>query len=564
MDRKQFTSEYVGEFCCAICLGVPDGNSACLATMVCQHVFCKQCLLEWQLRSNKCPSCNREGLSSSPLLLKDHSALGFRLLNRLQVKCSLQTCAWVGDFANLEAHLTNSDTHRVDGANELKELGNERYASGKYLEAIKLYDKALGTATGAGKGVLLSNKAAALIKLERYRDAAEACQQAVVQGNAEAKVYCRWAEALLSLFDFSGAAKVLESYNGQPSARVEQFKLAVGKWAQAWSDVVNQLREGDFAGPAQGNLALLLQCPQIAQQTPLVARAAMVEAHVGDVDLALRLSLQCCRKSPQSELAWIARAYALCSAGELTEAVKCSKQAVRLDPDSEEGKRCFKFVRLVEQRVTTARQLATQGKHDLSREALFDLAHGILLPKRSPLRIQLLAERGNVAFQAGKYEDALVDCDAAIAQKPDCQRAWLTKFYCLRHLQRFNEAQEYAKQLMETWGSTDAAIKNCCEKAEFDWRKHNRPNLYQILGGLSTLASELEIKQAYKKWALVLHPDKAVDEQDRTIKEEQFKLLGMALEVLGNKESRELYDEGYDLQGIKDELERRRRRAHHH
>lgn len=563
MDRKQFTSDYVGEFCCAICLGVPDGNAACLATAACQHVFCRACLSEWQTRSNKCPTCNREGLAS--LSLKDHSALGFRLLNRLQVKCSLQTCAWVGDFANLEAHLTNSDTHRVDGANELKELGNERYALGKYLEAIKLYDKALGTAVaGTGKGVLLSNKAAALTKLERFREAAEACEQAVAQGHLDAKVYCRWAEALLSQFDFAGADKVVHAYVGQFNPKLEQLKRSVGKWAQAWREVVEGGGEG-FAAPAQGNLALLLQCPQIAQQTPLVARAAMVEAHVGDVDLALRLSLQCCRKSPQSELAWIARAYALCSAGaELAEAVKCSKQALRLDPDSEEGKRCFKFVRLVEQRVTTARQLAAQGKHDLSREALFDLAHGALLPKRSPLRIQLLAERGNVAFQAGKYVDALVDCDAAIAQQPDCQRAWLTKFYCLRHLQRFDEAHELAKPLLETWASTDAAIKNCCEKAEFDWRKHHRPDLYQILGGLSSLASELEIKQAYKKWALVLHPDKAVDEADRAVKEEQFKRLGMALEVLGNKESRELYDEGYDLQGIKDELERRRRRAHHH
>jgi DnaJ-class molecular chaperone len=82
------------------------------------------------------------------------------------------------------------------------------------------------------------------------------------------------------------------------------------------------------------------------------------------------------------------------------------------------------------------------------------------------------------------------------------------------------------------------------------------------LGGLSPLASEMEIKQAYKKWALVLHPDKASSEEDRKLKEEQFKKLGQALETLGNKESRELYDEGYDLQGIKDELERRKRRHH--
>lgn len=64
-------------------------------------------------------------------------------------------------------------------------------------------------------------------------------------------------------------------------------------------------------------------------------------------------------------------------------------------------------------------------------------------------------------------------------------------------------------------------------------RKKTRPNYYAILG-ISTIATEGEIKMAYKARALVCHPDKA-EESARPAAEESFKLLGEALEILGRR-----------------------------
>jgi curved DNA-binding protein CbpA len=55
----------------------------------------------------------------------------------------------------------------------------------------------------------------------------------------------------------------------------------------------------------------------------------------------------------------------------------------------------------------------------------------------------------------------------------------------------------------------------------------------------------MEIKSAYKQRALEYHPDKHTESEGaRRAAEEKFKLLGEALEILGDEFQRKLYDEG--------------------
>ena len=70
-------------------------------------------------------------------------------------------------------------------------------------------------------------------------------------------------------------------------------------------------------------------------------------------------------------------------------------------------------------------------------------------------------------------------------------------------------------------------------------------NYYEVLG-VKKEASEEDIKKAYRKLALQLHPDKN-KEPDA---EEKFKELAEAYEVLSNKQKREAYDK-YDYKGVK-------------
>ena len=66
--------------------------------------------------------------------------------------------------------------------------------------------------------------------------------------------------------------------------------------------------------------------------------------------------------------------------------------------------------------------------------------------------------------------------------------------------------------------------------------------------GIKENASESEIKKAYKKLAMVLHPDKELDESKKPIANQKFQELTEAYSVLSDPAQRKMYDEvGYDM-----------------
>ena len=69
-------------------------------------------------------------------------------------------------------------------------------------------------------------------------------------------------------------------------------------------------------------------------------------------------------------------------------------------------------------------------------------------------------------------------------------------------------------------------------------------NWYAVLG-ITSSASETEIKRAFRKLAHIYHPDK----NSNPIYFEQFKQIKKAYEILGNTTSKKLYDQSLQLEG---------------
>ena len=76
----------------------------------------------------------------------------------------------------------------------------------------------------------------------------------------------------------------------------------------------------------------------------------------------------------------------------------------------------------------------------------------------------------------------------------------------------------------------------------------------------------MEIKQAYKQRALECHPDKHAEAGPAAQRaaEAQFKLLGEALEVLGDDMMRKLFNEGYDKAAIAERVQAADRATRQH
>lgn len=81
---------------------------------------------------------------------------------------------------------------------------------------------------------------------------------------------------------------------------------------------------------------------------------------------------------------------------------------------------------------------------------------------------------------------------------------------------------------------------------------------------VSSLASEREIKAAYKAMCLICHPDRCSDRPkvEQEAAEASFKQLQEALSILEDPLKRQLYDEGYCKEDIEERAAAAARAAH--
>merc|ERR1719502_849327 len=173
------------------------------------------------------------------------------------------------------------------------------------------------------------------------------------------------------------------------------------------------------------------------------------------------------------------------------------------------------------------------------------------------------AGRAAARLRLHEYEQALKDCAIAIYAQDDCKNAWLTRASALHGLGRHEEALRDMEQLQRTF-ENDTRVRSAVQKAAFEVRKLQRPDYYELLQ-IPSVASTVEIKAAYKQRALEWHPDKHTEsEEARAAAEAKFKLLGEALEILGDEMRRKLYNEGYDKAAIEERVQAAARAANDH
>lgn len=84
-------------------------------------------------------------------------------------------------------------------------------------------------------------------------------------------------------------------------------------------------------------------------------------------------------------------------------------------------------------------------------------------------------------------------------------------------------------------------------------KQSKRKDLYKILG-VARDADEKDISKAYKKAALLYHPDRqsGKPEEEKAAAEAKFKSVGEAYEILSDKEKKQRYDSGVEVEDIDD------------
>jgi len=239
------------------------------------------------------------------------------------------------------------------------------------------------------------------------------------------------------------------------------------------------------------------------------------------------------------------------------------REALRLDPDDKEAGQTIKKVRKLERHMDAAKQAANTREFERAATEYSAALDVVDAPQHAPLSASLHAERAAAHLRLKDYESTLKDCAIAIYALDDCKNAWLIKAQALHALERHQEALDDMTELAKTFGQ-DSQVSHALQRASFEVRRAKRPDYYTLLQ-VPTVSSQLEIKAAYKARALEWHPDKhTASEEARTIAEAKFKLLGEALEILGDEFQRKLYNEGYDKEAIAERVQAANRAASNH
>lgn len=144
--------------------------------------------------------------------------------------------------------------------------------------------------------------------------------------------------------------------------------------------------------------------------------------------------------------------------------------------------------------------------------------------------------------QLKNYTPAISDCTRALELDPSYTKARRTKAKALGESGNWEEAVRDLKALHEANPSEPGLAKEI-RNAELELKKSKRKDYYKILG-IEKDASDQEIKKAYRKLAIVHHPDKNPDDEHAA---ERFKEIQEAHETLSDPQKRARYDSGEDL-----------------
>merc|ERR1712029_1004118 len=96
---------------------------------------------------------------------------------------------------------------------------------------------------------------------------------------------------------------------------------------------------------------------------------------------------------------------------------------------------------------------------------------------------------------------------------------------------------------------SNTEYRQLLQEAKLELKKSKRKNYYKILGVEKT-ANDDEIKKAYRKRAMVHHPDRhsSATEEEKKDHEMKFKEVGEAYAILSDEKKRRMYDSGQDLE----------------
>ncbi|ORY82132.1 cysteine string protein [Protomyces lactucae-debilis] len=392
-------------------------------------------------------------------------------------------------------------------AEEHKAEGNTFYKAGKYALAVQSYTKALDQGPNAA---ILGNRAAASMLLGDFQRALQDSLEADALAPGVPKTQSRIAQAQAQLQLVHQAEQFIEQKNPGMSLHL-----------------LDRL---------QKSLAPSATIPRLWQR---LRGEALFQR--GDIEQAGKYASDILRYDRRDVDALVLRGRMMYIQGDTQTAINHFQEALRLDPDKTIARTLFKRAKALEAAKSAGNAKFKLGKM-AEAEGLFTEALAIDEENRGT-NAKLYSNRATCRLRLKKYDAALEDCDKAVALDPAYQKPLVTRAKIFMAQEKYQEAVDILKEASES-SPNDETLERELRAAELELAKSKRKNYYKILG-IEKDASDSEIKKAYRKAALINHPDKNPDDPEA---EARFKDVGEAYAILSDADKKYQYDSGADLE----------------
>jgi DnaJ family protein C protein 7 len=436
----------------------------------------------------------------------------------------------------------------AEQAEAFKTAGNKYYKAKEYKKAVEEYTKGaclyllvvfltanmiLYTAVEAqpSSATYLNNRAAAYISAGQYINALDDSTRADELDPENPKILLRLARIYTSL---GRPQDALDTYGRiQPPASAKDIAPAKAmlQHIQVAEDALRNGTTGSMALHALDQAEKLLgQGAAKPRKWQLMRGEAYLKmGNINALGDAQNVAMSLLRNNNQDPEALVLRGRALYAQGDNEKAMQHFRQALNCDPDYRDA---VKYLRMVQKLDRMKAEGNSEYKGGRWQAAVDKYTEALDVdPLNKGTNSKLLQNRALCRIQLKDYKGAIEDCERAISLDPSYTKAKKTKAAALGTSGKWEDAVRELKELQEQ-DPQDAGIAKELRKAELELKKSKRKDYYKILG-VEKDADENQIKKAYRKAAIIHHPDKNPDDEDSA---ERFKDIGEAYETLSNPE----------------------------
>ncbi|TWU75803.1 hypothetical protein ED733_004120 [Metarhizium rileyi] len=388
----------------------------------------------------------------------------------------------------------------------------------------------------------LSNRAAARMSHGQYEAALEDCSRAADLDPQNSKILLRLARIYTGLGRPEEAMTTFSRISPAPSAKdtaptkemmyhIDTAKhiLKQGTGVTMALHAIDQAERGLGPGVFKPRKWQLLR----GDAHLLVGR----ENNLGE---AQGIAMALLRNNAQDPEALVLRGRVFYGQGDNTKAIQSFRMALTCDPDYRDAVKWLKTVQKLDRMKEEGNAEFKAGRF---QPAIEKYSQALAVdPNNHSINAKLLQNRAQCKIKLKQYSEAISDAERAVSLDPSYLKAKKTKANALGQAGNWEEAIREWKAIQEA-DPEDRTIPKEVRRAELELKKSLRKDYYKILGVEKDCGPD-DVKKAYRKMAIKLHPDKNLDDPDA---ETKFKDLSEAYETLSDAQKKAAYDNGDDL-----------------